>query len=54
MGKQINLVFDGKGGVGNSFFATNFIQYLQDQPMPHVAINATDVNESHAKHCSRK
>ena len=26
MAKQINLVINGKGGVGKSFFATNFVQ----------------------------
>ena len=30
MNKQINLVINGKGGVGKSFFATNFVQYLKD------------------------
>ena len=54
MEKQINRVLNGKGGVGRSFFATNFIQYLKDQPMPPVAIDATDVNTSHAEHRSRK
>jgi MinD-like ATPase involved in chromosome partitioning or flagellar assembly len=28
MSKQINLVINGRGGVGKSFFATNFGQYL--------------------------
>ena len=31
MAKQINLVINGKGGVGKSFFATNFVQYLKDR-----------------------
>ena len=31
MTKQINLVINGKGGVGKSFFATNFVQYLKDR-----------------------
>lgn len=29
MSKQINLVINGKGGVGKSFFATNLVQYLK-------------------------
>lgn len=50
MEKQINFAFDGKGGVDKSFFATNFIQYLKDQQLPRVAIDATDINGSHAYH----
>jgi hypothetical protein len=30
MSKQINLVINRKGGVGRSFFAANFVQYLKD------------------------
>ncbi len=44
MQKQINLVLNGKGGVGKSFFAANFIQYLKDQKMPHVAIDTDNEN----------
>ena len=29
MTKQINLVINGKGGLGKSFFATNVVQYLK-------------------------
>jgi hypothetical protein len=37
MSKQINLVINGKGGVGKSFFATNFVQYLKDRCLvPHA------------------
>jgi CobQ/CobB/MinD/ParA nucleotide binding domain len=46
MEKQINLVLNGKGGVGKSFFATNFIQYLKDQQMPHVAIDTDNGNST--------
>ena len=31
MTKQINLILNGKGGVGKSFFAVNFVQYLKDR-----------------------
>ena len=44
MQKQINLVLNGKGGVGKSFFTTNFIQYLKDEKMPHVAIDTDNEN----------
>src|ERR1700730_15696940 len=37
MNKQINLVINGKGGVGKSFFATNFVQYLKDCGIAHCA-----------------
>jgi len=46
MEKQINLVLNGKGGVGKSFFASNFIQYLKDQQMPHVAIDTDNENST--------
>jgi len=46
MQKQINLVLNGKGGVGKSFFTTNFIQYLKDQKMPHVAIDTDNENST--------
>jgi CobQ/CobB/MinD/ParA nucleotide binding domain len=46
MEKQINLVLNGKGGVGKSFFATNFVQYLKDQQLPHVAIDTDNENST--------
>ena len=46
MQKQIDLVLNGKGGVGKSFFATNFVQYLKDQQMPHVAIDTDNENST--------
>jgi hypothetical protein len=36
MNKQINLIINGKGGVGKSFFATNFVsvsQRLRHRPL---------------------
>jgi len=30
MNKRLDLVINGKGGVGKSFFAVNFIQFLKD------------------------
>lgn len=35
MSKQINLVINGKRGVGKSFFASNFVQYLKDCGIAH-------------------
>ena len=46
MQKQINLVINGKGGVGKSFFAANFVQYLKDQQTPHVAIDTDNENST--------
>jgi hypothetical protein len=40
MNKQINLIINGKGGVGKSFFATNFVQYLKDCGIAHWAIDS--------------
>jgi chloramphenicol 3-O-phosphotransferase len=37
MKKRLVLILNGKGGVGKSFFAVSFIQYLKDRPFPHVA-----------------
>ena len=44
MNKQINLVINGKGGVGKSFFATNFVQYLKDSSIAHYAIDSDHEN----------
>ena len=46
MQKQINLVLNGKGGVGKSFFTTNFIQYLKEQKIPYVAIDTDNENST--------
>src|SRR5208283_2203412 len=46
MQKQINLVLNGKGGVGKSFFAANFVQYLKDQQTPYVAIDTDNENST--------
>ena len=29
--KRLDLILNGKGGVGKSFFAVNFVQYLKDK-----------------------
>jgi hypothetical protein len=46
MNKQLNLVINGKGGVGKSFFATNLITYLVDQSIAHVAVDTDHENST--------
>jgi MinD superfamily P-loop ATPase len=46
MNKKINLVINGKGGVGKSFFATNFVQYLKDCGVEHRAIDSDHENST--------
>ena len=46
MSKQINLVINGKGGVGKSFFATNFVQYLKDRGIAHRALDTDHENST--------
>ncbi|MEO8354156.1 MAG: hypothetical protein ABI680_20700 [Chthoniobacteraceae bacterium] len=46
MPKQLNIIVNGKGGVGKSFFATNFVQYLKDQPIDHRAIDTDNENST--------
>ena len=46
MTKQINLVINGKGGVGKSFFATNFVQYLKDGRIAHRAFDTDHENST--------
>ncbi len=44
MNKQINLIINGKSGVGKSFFASNFVQYLRDCGITHCAIDSDHEN----------
>ncbi len=46
MQKQIDVILNGKGGVGKSFFATNFVQFLKDKQIPHVAIDTDNENST--------
>ena len=46
MKKRLVLILNGKGGVGKSFFAVNFIQYLKDRPFPHVAFDSDNENST--------
>ncbi|MBN8248154.1 MAG: hypothetical protein J0L84_12010 [Verrucomicrobia bacterium] len=44
--KRLVLVLNGKGGVGKSFFAVNFVQFLKDQAIPHVAVDSDNENST--------
>ncbi len=46
MSKQINVVINGKGGVGKSFFASNFVQCLKDRGHVHRAIDSDHENST--------
>lgn len=46
MSKQINLVINGKGGVGKSFFATNLVQYFKDGCVAHRAFDTDHENST--------
>jgi hypothetical protein len=46
MSKRLVIVLNGKGGVGKSFFATNFVQYLKDRRQPHRAIDTDNENST--------
>ena len=44
--KRLILILNGKGGVGKSFFAVNFIQYLKDKGVAHAAIDSDNENST--------
>jgi len=44
--KRLILVLNGKGGVGKSFFAVNFVQYLKDKGIPHLACDCDNENST--------
>lgn len=46
MTKQLNLILNGKGGVGKSFFAVNFVQTLKERRLPHRAADTDDENST--------
>jgi cellulose biosynthesis protein BcsQ len=46
MKKRLVLILNGKGGVGKSFFAVNFIQYLKDRGIAHAAFDSDDENST--------
>jgi len=53
MKKRLVLILNGKGGVGKSFFAVNFIQYLKDRQFPHVAFDSDNENSTLKRTLSR-
>ncbi len=46
MQKKFNAIINGKGGVGKSFFAVNFIQYLKDNSIAHIAVDTDNENST--------
>jgi cellulose biosynthesis protein BcsQ len=46
MTKRLDLILNGKGGVGKSFFAVNFVQYLKDKKIPHMACDCDNENST--------
>jgi hypothetical protein len=46
MSKHLNLILNGKGGVGKSFLATNLVQFLKDQRIAHRAIDTDHENST--------
>ena len=44
--KRLDLILNGKGGVGKSLFAVNFIQFLKDKGIAHVAIDSDNENST--------
>jgi cellulose biosynthesis protein BcsQ len=46
MQKHIDVIINGKGGVGKSFFAVNLVQYLKDRSIAHTAIDTDNENST--------
>jgi hypothetical protein len=46
MTKRLDLIFNGKGGVGKSFFAVNFVQYLKDKNVQFTACDCDNENST--------
>src|SRR6185503_17390480 len=46
MKRQLTLILNGKGGVGKSFFAVNFVQFLKDKCVPFVACDSDNENST--------
>lgn len=44
--KRLVLILNGKGGVGKSFFAVNFVQFLKDKGIAHVSIDSDNENST--------
>lgn len=46
MKKRLDLILNGKGGVGKSFFAVNYVQFLKDRRVKHVAVDTDNENST--------
>ena len=46
MTKRLDLILNGKGGVGKSFFAVNFVQYLKDKNIKFTAYDCDNENST--------
>jgi len=46
MMKRLDLILNGKGGVGKSFFAVNFLQYLKDKKITCVGCDCDNENST--------
>ena len=44
--KRLDLIINGKGGVGKSFFVVNFVQFLKDKGVAHVAVDTDNENST--------
>jgi cellulose biosynthesis protein BcsQ len=44
--KRLDLILNGKGGVGKSFFAVNFVQYLKDKNILFAACDCDNENST--------
>ena len=44
--KRLDLILNGKGGVGKSFFAVNFVQYLKDRNIEYSACDCDNENST--------
>ena len=44
--KRLDLILNGKGGVGKSFFAVNLVQFLKDKGIAHAAIDSDNENST--------
>lgn len=46
MKRQLNLILNGKGGVGKSFFAVNLVQFLKDNAVSFFACDTDNENST--------
>ena len=46
MTKRLDFILNGKGGVGKSFFAVNFVQYLKDKNVRFIACDCDNENST--------